>query len=888
MRGDFTRSTFDPGKRYSGVRLQQGRVQLDADWNEQVDIDAHLRETGVRDLVGPCGAPRQGGGFRITATGDGRDLSVSAGRFYVDGLLCELAAPATYREQPDLPEPAAAQAGVHFVYLDVWRHHVTALEDPAIRETALGGPDTATRTRTVCQVRLLRVAEANQAGQIHCLSDPEPWRQLTAPRSARMRARTQEGTLPTDPCVVPADAGYTRLENQLYRIEVHRGGALGEATFKWSRENGSLVTGWTAQNGNELTVESVGRDRVLGFAEGSWIELTDEERELRGEPGLFVQISSVEGNVLAVDPGGQAISRADFPLQPKVRRWDGELRTVETPAANDGWLDIEQGISIRFEGTGFRTGDYWLIPARAFIGGNGGEIEWPRQGDDWLAKPPDGIEHHYCKVAVASFDGTSFGNILDCRPQWAALTELIHLAMAGGDGQEAPPATELPCSLAVGVTNGRWPVEGARVRFEVGPGHGSLRLDGGNQGVASVTLPTSADGIATCRWTLPERFDGDETTCLQVTARLLDAAGQPIGTPVFFHARFLLGGETQDAGIHVRGVFAADGDPIDNDGLVDPRRLLRGLRVSCDAPLSPEPFERSQATFPDATPSRPVCVLTVDLPYPFRGEGLDFWDSPVFGFRPLHVAATLQARETEILWTPTEIAARWLSGVLQRFRDQQITDRLLVHLTLKGNSIWHRDRRNVFLDGNAFGRVDRGGRIGLDFPSGDGRRGGDFEMWFWLALPAAPPQPGIRIDAQGALNAITGTVLDAATGAAIAGAVVTLGGPAGVPTRTATTSANGQFRFVDLPAGQEFTLRAQAPDGRAATTTASTTVLRGTRPVRDIPGVGDAFAGRLNQAGITTVDQVVALQPARLAQILGNTPAQATAIIQAARQLVNQ
>ena len=324
MRGDFTRSTFDPGKRYSGVRLQQGRVQLDADWNEQVDIDAHLRETGVRDLVGPCGAPRQGGGFRITATEDGRDLNISAGRFYVDGLLCELAAPTTYLRQPDLPEPAAAQAGVHFVYLDVWRHHVTALEDPAIRETALGGPDTATRTRTVCQVRLLRVAGADQTERVHCLSETRPWQALTAPREARMRARTQEGTIPTDPCVVPADSGYTRLENQLYRVEIHRGGALGEATWKWSRENGSLVTGWTAQNGNELTVESAGRDRVLGFAEGDWVELTDEGRELRGEPGLLVQITGVEGNVLTVDPAGQAIARADFPLQPKVRRWDSD------------------------------------------------------------------------------------------------------------------------------------------------------------------------------------------------------------------------------------------------------------------------------------------------------------------------------------------------------------------------------------------------------------------------------------------------------------------------------------------------------------------------------------------------------------------------------------
>ena len=38
MKGDFTRFSFDPAKHYSGVRMQQGRVQLDADWNEQQSI----------------------------------------------------------------------------------------------------------------------------------------------------------------------------------------------------------------------------------------------------------------------------------------------------------------------------------------------------------------------------------------------------------------------------------------------------------------------------------------------------------------------------------------------------------------------------------------------------------------------------------------------------------------------------------------------------------------------------------------------------------------------------------------------------------------------------------------------------------------------------------
>ena len=41
MPGDYSRNTFDPRRHYSGVLMQQGRVQLDADWNEQLAITAH-------------------------------------------------------------------------------------------------------------------------------------------------------------------------------------------------------------------------------------------------------------------------------------------------------------------------------------------------------------------------------------------------------------------------------------------------------------------------------------------------------------------------------------------------------------------------------------------------------------------------------------------------------------------------------------------------------------------------------------------------------------------------------------------------------------------------------------------------------------------------------
>ena len=38
MSGDYSRVRFDPKNDFSGVLMQQGRVQLDADWNELVAL----------------------------------------------------------------------------------------------------------------------------------------------------------------------------------------------------------------------------------------------------------------------------------------------------------------------------------------------------------------------------------------------------------------------------------------------------------------------------------------------------------------------------------------------------------------------------------------------------------------------------------------------------------------------------------------------------------------------------------------------------------------------------------------------------------------------------------------------------------------------------------
>ncbi len=90
MKSDISRQTFDPRKHYNRVIMQQGRVQLDADWNEQQDILLHRIETHTRDMIGQSGVPQEGGGFDIRFLPGERDLEICPGRLYIDGLLCEL------------------------------------------------------------------------------------------------------------------------------------------------------------------------------------------------------------------------------------------------------------------------------------------------------------------------------------------------------------------------------------------------------------------------------------------------------------------------------------------------------------------------------------------------------------------------------------------------------------------------------------------------------------------------------------------------------------------------------------------------------------------------------------------------------------------------------
>ena len=146
----------------------------------------------------------------------------------------------TYLTQPDYPVQADKKlqmAPKYLIYLDVWERHITHLEDEPIREVALGGPDTATRSKVVWQVKAQELqAVSDCAGQLN----PIPV------STALLKAQTEKPEHPAteEPCVLPPEARYRGMEDRLYRVEIHtgnlneKGEVIGDPpkSFKWSRD----------------------------------------------------------------------------------------------------------------------------------------------------------------------------------------------------------------------------------------------------------------------------------------------------------------------------------------------------------------------------------------------------------------------------------------------------------------------------------------------------------------------------------------------------------------------------------------------------------------------------------------------------------------------------
>jgi hypothetical protein len=487
MTFDCSRFSFNSWNDYLGVVMQQGRVQLDSDWNEWLSELARRMQAGTMDTVGRAVYPTTTPfGFKINAFLDNsgtQHVSIGAGRMYVDGLSAENHGPAAAAPwDPSLAElswtaPGAAEVDVDFTaqpyypgaalpsgngpylaYLDVWRRPVSFLIDPSLVETAVA-VDTTGRLQTVWQVRLLDVSSVS--GGVICSTpdaDIPPWQALVAPSAARLTTNVVPSPQAA-PCAISPTTGYTGQENQLYRVQIHQGGTANasggvanpSATFKWSRDNASVITAVTAINPatssaqastSQLTVQSTGRDQTLSFQPGDWIEITDDVMELDGAAtgGPTGELHQIDTNgvvkaartITLVTPVSAGLAtRLAGPVNTHTRicRWDmnagngkvllsdGATLWVDLSLVGTGQIPVpppgtalilENGVTVAFDlnpTTGsFHVHDFWTFPARTANGSVGPLTE----------APPMGVHHHYARLSVVTFPTTA----PDCRLPW--------------------------------------------------------------------------------------------------------------------------------------------------------------------------------------------------------------------------------------------------------------------------------------------------------------------------------------------------------------------------------------------------------------------------------------------------------------------------------------
>lgn len=559
MKGDFTRSTFQRQKHYTSVRMQQGRLQLDSDWNEQADIQNYLRQSQVVDMVGsdsgaPSVNPATGqptrNSFRVVVVAfsnppkadEPSDLALISGHFYANGVLCELETGSsfsarlvkdkpqtvtvdsliidgrklaigqwleltgendsatiassnaqianetttiqglqivgidekrreltvkgtlskletpseqssepiklrrllTYRTQADYPilDRSPLNSGDYFAYLDVWERHITVIDDQEIRETALNVPDTATRTKTVWQLKLKPIPPSPEGKEI---TPEDGWKNYVRDRQSRTALMNACARL----CGNGQNGRTASLANQLYRVEIHQAGTTPDlqsagtsesrsqaiATFKWSRDNGSTASAIDRIEKNVIRIQATSDDAWASSTSGQWIEITSEANELKAEPGVMVPLIRAIDNKLEFDES-QMIN-GPIPSNAKtVRRWDHN--TIQAaqgaiPVQNE-WVELEAGIRVKFDlGSSYETGDYWMIPARS----GPSDIEWPNDqavpNPRPLAQPRRGIAHQYALLATVKVETPDLFTPTDLQDQRLVFPPLTRcLDRAGG------------------------------------------------------------------------------------------------------------------------------------------------------------------------------------------------------------------------------------------------------------------------------------------------------------------------------------------------------------------------------------------------------------------------------------------------------------------------
>jgi hypothetical protein len=451
MKGDFSKWGLKPTDNFSGVLHQQGRVLLDQDWNASTQIQALWRETFGQDVIGdglvavPAAAPD---GLKIlsaSTTATGVDVLLHPGRAWVDGVHLHYTGAVPLHAEyfsPPLQSPQASIATIaagtrDAVVIEVWDEAFSAYQAPLeLLEPALGGPDTTERVKTCMAVKLFRLNDDQDCGNL-------PIDDVFASKG-KLTVTPAPTTVVAGPCPVPDSGGYTGFEHYLYRIEIASPTAANQARFKWSQFNGGLVgrgrftaggapnTGTVAITANNPMINQSGLDafylEALAFdpAFGHWRIVCTANATL---------VSSDTLSLTAVSGAWPAGTSGFFRLWNGIELVSNHLTGLVIPNPfNDGIrLEFEPALA---NNANYTPGDYWTFPARAASVASDPSL-WPN------ASPPQGVHYHRAALGVLEWTGPApinltLDDIHDCRQIFLPLAKIKGCCtVTVGDGKHS-------------------------------------------------------------------------------------------------------------------------------------------------------------------------------------------------------------------------------------------------------------------------------------------------------------------------------------------------------------------------------------------------------------------------------------------------------------------
>jgi hypothetical protein len=452
---DISRSAFDPRKRYAGVRMQQGRVLTDDDYNEGWTIQDEAERRLRLDVIGPAGSAD--GGFHIAnphvdaATGE-LDFDIEPGTFYLGGLQFEAPALERYSQQVDwLQQPASARQPAtserfDLVFLEGWQQPVVSVEDDERFEAALAGPDTSTALRTMRRVRIVPgVKDQDCGGAFQSLvsqwtSDHLGTVDASGERvvNAELQVTFDTTGSSTDLCSPGVAGGYLGAENQAIRVQL-----VDASHFTWGFDNASPLYRVTIGADNVTTTLLTEpkdqahwplADQIVEILPWSAVLPNGEKlAEIQGQLRRVSDSYDPDTHVMKVNSAlpatfGKAwTTRADQGELKKsiyyfMRVWyRGDDLTSQPAIAFTPGTPValgHTGLLVTFQGTDFVAGDHWIVAARP---------ESPKRVVPWsleVKRGPHGVRRFFAPLGVIHWLGPSgaTGTVEDCRPLFNPLT----------------------------------------------------------------------------------------------------------------------------------------------------------------------------------------------------------------------------------------------------------------------------------------------------------------------------------------------------------------------------------------------------------------------------------------------------------------------------------